>query len=116
MSFGVTAVETAYAGRAGTSWGPPAFWVGEFLLWGGAAAGVLRQRAGDSDRAAVIFALAIGTYLTKVAYSPVHFGFPDEPRTRAPSTPSHGHIICFTPTPVFRSAHPILHSKSSPRR
>ena len=44
IGVGVAAVELAYAGRSGTSWGGPAYWLGEIMIFLAATYGVLRSR------------------------------------------------------------------------
>lgn len=78
VALGTTAIETAYAGRAGTLWGPTVFWLGQLLLYGAATYGVLRADVSELGRLALIVSLGMSTFILKVAYSPLHYTFPDE--------------------------------------
>ena len=78
MALGCVAVELAYAGRAGTGWGSPVYWTGELLLYGAAAYAVARRQASRAATLSVLLTLGLCTFVIKVAYSPLHFSFPDE--------------------------------------
>lgn len=78
MSLGCVGVEFAYAGRLGTSWGSTLYWSGDVLLFGAAAYAVVRHSISQAATVSVLVVLALCTFLIKVAYSPLHFSFPDE--------------------------------------
>ena len=84
IAAGVLIISVGYAaGRAGWTggdrWGLALFWAGQLVMFAPLVAGVLVRRSpGEREAAALAAALAIATYLVKVCYSPVAFGFPDE--------------------------------------